>query len=72
MNEERYTLTVEEAAKMLGIGRNLAYDLARTGELPALRLGKRLVILRQPFEKMLQGDIILPRGNPEGRERQKE
>ena len=39
------TLTVEEAAKLLGIGRSLAYDLAQSGELPgARRLGGRYIV----------------------------
>ena len=36
------TLKIEEAAKVLGIGRQTAYDLANEGKLPgAIRLGKR-------------------------------
>src|SRR6478736_8768542 len=35
----RQTLTVEEAAALLGIGRNSAYQAIARGELPALRLG---------------------------------
>lgn len=38
------TVTVEQAARALGIGRALAYELARNGGLPALRLGRRLVV----------------------------
>ncbi|MFP5255153.1 MAG: helix-turn-helix domain-containing protein [Acidimicrobiia bacterium] len=38
------TLTVEQTAKVLGIGRSTAYDLVRTGDIPSLRLGRRLVI----------------------------
>ena len=33
-------LTVEQAAKMLNISRNLAYDLVRQGVIPSLRLGR--------------------------------
>jgi len=42
---------------MLGISRNLAYDLARRGELPgAIRLGeKRIVVSRVQLENLLQG-----------------
>jgi excisionase family DNA binding protein len=41
------TVTVEEAAKILGIGRSLAYDLAQSGELPgARRLGGRYIVSR--------------------------
>ena len=32
-----WTLTVEEAAKLLGISRTLAYELVTRGELPSLR-----------------------------------
>jgi excisionase family DNA binding protein len=36
---------VEEAAALLGIGRGLAYELARRGELPGvIRLGRRYVV----------------------------
>lgn len=42
---ERRTVSVDEAAKTLGIGRGLAYELAQRGELPgAMRLGRRFVV----------------------------
>jgi excisionase family DNA binding protein len=38
------TLTVEQAAKVLGIGRSTAYELVHTGAIPSLRLGRRIVV----------------------------
>lgn len=38
------TLTVEQAANLLGISRHAGYQAARTGELPALRIGRRLIV----------------------------
>jgi excisionase family DNA binding protein len=38
------TLTVEQAAKVLGIGRSTAYELVHTGDIPSLRLGRRIVV----------------------------
>jgi excisionase family DNA binding protein len=35
----RTTITVSEAAALLGIGRTAAYEAARHGELPTRRLG---------------------------------
>lgn len=40
------TLTIEEAAKLLGVSRGLAYEAARRGELPTIRLGRRLLVPR--------------------------
>jgi len=40
----RATLTIEQAAQLLGLGRTAAYDAARRGELPTRRLGRRLVV----------------------------
>ena len=40
----RATCTVEEAARVLGIGRSAAYAAARARELPTLRVGRRLVV----------------------------
>ena len=51
------TLKVEEAAKMLGISRQLAYTLASQNKLPgALRLGRRIVVSRKVLEKFLEGN----------------
>jgi excisionase family DNA binding protein len=50
---ERQTLTVEEAAVLLGIGRNSAYQAIARGDLPALRLGRRLLIPRAALERRL-------------------
>lgn len=38
------TISVEAAASVLGISRGLAYEAVRTGELPALHLGRRVLI----------------------------
>jgi excisionase family DNA binding protein len=45
---------VTEAAEMLGISRNFAYDLAKRGELLLIRLGNRIVIRRVALEKTLE------------------
>lgn len=38
------TISVEQAAKVLGVGRTAAYEAARRGEFPTRRLGRRLVV----------------------------
>lgn len=43
---EPLVYSVAEAATALGIGRSLAFELARRGELPTVRLGRRRVIPR--------------------------
>ncbi len=50
---ERQTYTVEEAAKMLGICRALAY---RKGVLPTVRIAGRLVVPKLSLHRMLAGD----------------
>jgi excisionase family DNA binding protein len=44
VTEGRLVVTVTEAAELLGISRGLAYELARVGQLPSLRLGRRLLV----------------------------
>ena len=41
---ERLVVRVAEAAALLGISRALGYELAAHGELPTLRLGRRIVV----------------------------
>ena len=50
---ERFTLTIPEAARRLGIGRNQGYECARRGEIPTIRVGKRIVVPLAAFEAML-------------------
>jgi excisionase family DNA binding protein len=38
------TLRVEQAAEILGVSRSSAYEAARAGELPTIRLGRRLLV----------------------------
>jgi len=51
---DRLTLTVEEAAELLGISRGLAYELVKRGELPRLQLGRRVVVPRKALEELME------------------
>lgn len=53
---ERSTMTVGEAARVLGISRSSAYECVRRGELRAVRLGRRLVVPRLVVDQLLAGD----------------
>ena len=53
MNSEKLTLTVQETAEMLGISRNSAYQGVMTGEIPHIKVGKRILIPRLALERML-------------------
>ncbi len=52
--EKRLCVTVPEAAEMLGISRNFAYELVKQKQLPVVKFGKRLLIPRLALEKMLE------------------
>jgi excisionase family DNA binding protein len=41
---ERLVFTVAEAGELLGISRAFAYELVARGELPVIRLGRRIVV----------------------------
>ena len=49
------TMTVAEAARHLGISRSHAYDLVRAGDLPHLRLGRRIVVPRRDLDRWMAG-----------------
>jgi excisionase family DNA binding protein len=58
---DRATYTVEEAASILGIGRTTAYRAARSGEIPTIRIGRRIVVGRQALTNILnRNDNSLP------------
>jgi len=49
----RRTYKIEEVATLLGIGRNAAYDAARRGDFPVIKIGKRVVVPRASIDRML-------------------
>jgi excisionase family DNA binding protein len=50
---ERSTLTVVEAATYLGISKNLMYQLVREKQIPAIRLGRRILFKIDSIDRWL-------------------
>jgi excisionase family DNA binding protein len=55
-------LRVPEAARMLGIARSLAYEMARDGRLPAIHIGKAVRIPRRRLEAWIEAQTDEERG----------
>lgn len=49
------TISVEKAGELLGIGRRTAYRAAATGELPTVRIGRRLLVPTTRLLRLLDG-----------------
>ena len=63
-NDNRLVLTVTEVAAALGISRAHAYELVARGDLPSLRLGRRIVVPRRELDLLLgNADDGGPRGD---------
>ena len=57
-NLDAQTMPLHVAAERIGVGRGLAYELARRGEFPgAVRLGGRILVRRQVLEDWLAGRL---------------
>ncbi len=50
---EHLTYTVEQVGRLLGIGRCLAYRAATRGELPTVRIGRRLLVPKTALNRWL-------------------
>lgn len=50
---KKHTGTVDEAAEALGISRNSAYEGVKEGQIPAIRVGKRIIVLWGPLMRKL-------------------
>lgn len=57
-------LSVLQAAKLLGISKNLCYDQINEGRIPHVRLGRRVLVSRVALEAWIAreslGDTELP------------
>jgi hypothetical protein len=47
------TVSVPDAGRVLGIGRNAAYDAVKRGEIDSLAFGKRRVVPTAPLRRKL-------------------
>ena len=51
--EDKLVYSVTEIAKLLDIGRSTAYELVRSGTIPSLKLGRRIVIPKLALSRFL-------------------
>jgi excisionase family DNA binding protein len=54
MSVECRTIKINDAAKALGISRNAAYGAAKSGELPTIKIGKRLLVPKAALDRLLE------------------
>jgi excisionase family DNA binding protein len=68
MDEPRPTLTVEETARLLGISRGLAFQAVRRGDIPSIRIGRRILIPVARLQALLDGDGLTRNDLPSQRD----
>ncbi len=54
-SSQRVTLTVTEAAEKLGICRNSAYEAAKRGEIPTIKIGRLVLVPVARLDQLLSG-----------------
>jgi excisionase family DNA binding protein len=54
----KLTLTVAEAAKALGVSPRVVYRAVREGTIPAIHIGRRVVIPRGRLLALLGSDVV--------------
>ena len=54
--DQALTLSIPEAAKVLGISRYSAYEAARRGDIPILQIGKLRRVPRAQLMRMIEGN----------------
>ena len=48
------TYTVQQAAQLLGIGRNQGYEAVHRGEIPVIKVGKRFLVPKAALDRLLE------------------
>jgi excisionase family DNA binding protein len=62
---ERLTFTVEEAATALGISRAFAYESVRRGDIPHIKIGRRVLVPKVALQRLLSSADPDSEGSPE-------
>ncbi len=50
----KLALSVEEARHMLGLSRSLMYEAIRNGQIPSIRIRRRILIPRVALQRLLE------------------
>ena len=54
---EKLTLSVEEAGKLLGVSRQVAYQLIHRADFPTLHIGRRILVPRKQLEEWMDHNV---------------
>jgi excisionase family DNA binding protein len=52
----RVMLSVTDIMKIMGVGRDRAYEIIKRGEFPSIKVGRRFLVHEQVFESWLKGE----------------
>ena len=53
---KKLAVTVPEAARMLGIGKDAAYDGVKRNEIPSYRVGRRILVPLDRLHAVINGE----------------
>ena len=54
---EKLTLSVEEAGKLLGVSRQVAYQLIHRPDFPTLHIGRRVLVPKKQLETWMDRHV---------------
>ena len=54
---EKLTLSVEEAGKLLGVSRQVAYQLIHRPDFPTLHIGRRVLVPKKQLEAWMDRHV---------------
>jgi excisionase family DNA binding protein len=57
MSTERVAYTVAEAAQLLGLSTNSGYEAVKRGEIPVIRIGRRIIVPKLAFDRLLENGL---------------
>ena len=58
MNQQNQLLTIDEARKILRVGRNVMYELIKSGGVPHIKIGKQIRIPLKELEEWIKNQLI--------------
>lgn len=56
----RATMTIPETADLLGLSESATYEAAARGEIPAVKIGRRVLVIRDLLMALLSGSLPTP------------
>jgi excisionase family DNA binding protein len=57
-DDDRLAYDIRDVARRLGLGKSAAYTAAARGQIPTIKIGRKLLVSKAALDRLLRGEAV--------------